>query len=866
MNLSSRLLSICRQIPVDFIQSRGSRKLRSLEFQKLEPRVLLAGDVSVFIDANFGLKIIGDNADNQIQIIGGRFSSAQVIGLEGTTINGSDTPFQSTIGLRDLLVQMNGGNDEIDLHAGRFSFVAKLQGGVGEDSIIARNSNLQGLSIAAGDGNDLVQIDNVFAVNSSFIQTGNGNDVMAIYNHAAGDDIIFRAGSGNDTLAVDRMGMYDILDLDMQGGNDQILIAGKTFLGNGSLVELGSGDDFLGVLPELNGGQTQIQRDTAISAGSDNDLVAIDSSVTTEKGTHFNGNSGNDSFDNSGAALNKTSVVNFQNIGANPTSALDAVYTELARVGLDPTLFGSTDNFTFGIDINPTAITYTENDPPVALDAEIELRSGPETVVNSAQVAITGFVIGQDLLEFSDVGTVTGIFNDTTGILSFSGDGTLVQYQTALRSVRYLNTSDSPAETPRSLDVEMTSTEQQAAKASRTLNVFAQNDPPEIIVRDTPLEFDIDNQDLSRPIALDPDLTLQDFDTPDFTSATVQIIGGGQPGDTLSLATIGSISGIYDAATGLLALSGSASVAEYQEALRNVSFDSSIERAPLGMRTIQFQTTDGQTLVSGQMDLNVVASQTIGVLTSQSDLNYQETAEPTIIDPNVTLSTGGDPLVVVSQATVSITSGFSSNHDQLIFEPVSGIDSSYNQSLGILTFTGDASAENYESLLRSVKYFNSSFGDFDFSTADRVIEFAVQRNELTATATRTIQISEITSEQALIQRYLDVNDLTSEVTSSGLHYIVTQEGDGNFPNENSNVTVNYVGTLLNGQEFDANDDITFSLQQVIAGWTEGIPKFSAGGGGILIIPSNLAYGPSSPSPAIPPNSILKFDIDLLSFV
>lgn len=866
MNLPSRLISICRQFPLDVIKGRGGRQLRSLEFQKLEPRMLLAGDVSVFIDANFALKIIGDDADNQVQIIGGRFSSAQVIGLEGTTINGSASPFQSTIGLRDLLVQMNGGNDEIDLHDGRFSFIAKLQGGGGDDSITARNSNLHGLRIAAGDGHDLVQIDNVFAVNSSSIQTEAGDDVIAIYNHAAGGDIVFRAGSGDDTLAVDRMGMYDILNLDMQSGNDQILIAGKTFIGDGSLVALGTGDDFLGVMPNLNGGQTQIQHDTVFSAGSDNDLVAVDSSVTTEKGTTFNGDAGDDSFDNSGATLNKTSVVNFQNLGVDTTTALDAVYTELARVGLDPTLFGSTKNFTFGIDLNSTALTYTENDPPVSLDADIELRGGPDTVVNFARVTIDGFVADQDLLEFSDVGTVTGSFNDATGVLDFSGDGTLTQYQTALRSVRYLNISDSPAETPRTLDVEMTSTDEQTAKASRALNVLALNDPPEIIVRDTPLEFDIDNGGLSRPIALDPELTLKDFDTPDFTSATVQIIGGGQPGDTLSLATIGSISGIYDAATGLLALSGTASVAEYQEALRNVSFDSSIERAPLGLRTIQFQTTDGQTLVSGQMELEVVASQTISVVTTQSDLNYEETAEPTNIDPNVTLSTGGDPLVVVSQATVSITSGFDSNHDQLIFEPVSGIDSNYNQSLGILTFTGDASAENYESLLRSVKYFNSSFGDFDFSTADRVIEFAVQRNEITATATRTIEVAEITSEQALIQRYLDVNDLTSEVTASGLHYIVTQEGDGNFPNENSSVTVNYVGTLLNGQEFDANDDITFSLQQVIAGWTEGIPKFSVGGRGILIIPSDLAYGPASPSPAIPPNSILKFDIDLLGFV
>ncbi|MCP4462615.1 MAG: LEPR-XLL domain-containing protein, partial [Planctomycetaceae bacterium] len=48
MNLPSRLISICRQFPLDVIKGRGSRQLRSLEFQKLEPRMLLAGDVSVF--------------------------------------------------------------------------------------------------------------------------------------------------------------------------------------------------------------------------------------------------------------------------------------------------------------------------------------------------------------------------------------------------------------------------------------------------------------------------------------------------------------------------------------------------------------------------------------------------------------------------------------------------------------------------------------------------------------------------------------------------------------------------------------------------------------------------------------------------
>lgn len=865
MNFPARFISLCRQISQASFRQSNERHRNSLEFQRLEPRVLLAGDVTVFVDANFTLNIIGDAADNQVQIIGGRHSSAQVLGLNGTTINGGESAFDSTAGLRGLQAQMNGGNDELDLHAGRFSFVPLLEGNGGGDSIRARNSNLFGLHIRGGEGNDLVQIENVFAVHTSDITTGEGSDVIAIYNHAAGDDIIIRAGEGADTLAVDRMGMFDQLDVEMGQGSDQFLIAGRSFIGRDSRLELGTGDDFLGILPNLNNATSQIQKNTSIQAGDQNDLVALGAGVTTQRGTQINGDQGQDSFDNSGADLINTSVLNFQNQTADTSGALDTLYTELASRGLDPTLFGSTKNYTFGIDLNSTPLTYTENDPPLSVAGDLELRGTTETVITTASVQIEGFVSDQDILEFNNVGTVTGAFDSASGILTFSGDGNLTQYQTALRSVRYLNNSNNPVENPRTLQFEIANTESQTATASRTLNVVAQENSPEIILPESTLQFDLDNPNLSRPIALDPGLLLEDFDTAEITSATVQIVGGGQAGDTLNLATIGSISGNYDPASGLLAISGTATLAEYQDALRNVTFDSSTDRAPLGLRTIRFETTDGQKLVSADMTLEVEASQTIDVITTQFDLNYEETQEATEIDPNVTLTTGGDPLAVVSGAAVSITSGFNPVHDQLVHEPVSGIDSNYDQSAGILTFSGDASAEVYQSLLRSVKYFNDSFGDFDFSTNDRVVQFAVERNGLTATSTRTIKVTEITSEQALISRYLDVNGLVSEVTPSGLHYIVTQEGNGNFPNENSSVTVNYVGTLLNGQQFDANDDITFSLQQVIEGWTEGIPKFSVGGGGILIIPSDLAYGPSSPSPSIPPNSILRFDVDLLNF-
>ena len=117
---------------------------------------------------------------------------------------------------------------------------------------------------------------------------------------------------------------------------------------------------------------------------------------------------------------------------------------------------------------------------------------------------------------------------------------------------------------------------------------------------------------------------------------------------------------------------------------------------------------------------------------------------------------------------------------------------------------------------------------------------------------------------AEIEAYLEDNNLTAIKTDSGLHYIVTEEGNGQFPTASNAVTVNYKGYYTDGQVFDANDNISFPLTAVIAGWTEGIPKLSKGGKGILLIPSVLGYG-SSGQGSIPANTVLLFDVTLLDF-
>ncbi|ADY30354.1 FKBP-type peptidyl-prolyl cis-trans isomerase [Cellulophaga lytica] len=116
-----------------------------------------------------------------------------------------------------------------------------------------------------------------------------------------------------------------------------------------------------------------------------------------------------------------------------------------------------------------------------------------------------------------------------------------------------------------------------------------------------------------------------------------------------------------------------------------------------------------------------------------------------------------------------------------------------------------------------------------------------------------------------IKDYIEKNNLTALKSESGLYYVINDEGNGIRPTTTSDVTVAYKGYFTDGSTFDESDanGISFNLQQVIAGWTEGITYFKEGGSGILLVPSRLGYGSNDYGP-IPGGSVLIFDINLLS--
>lgn len=118
--------------------------------------------------------------------------------------------------------------------------------------------------------------------------------------------------------------------------------------------------------------------------------------------------------------------------------------------------------------------------------------------------------------------------------------------------------------------------------------------------------------------------------------------------------------------------------------------------------------------------------------------------------------------------------------------------------------------------------------------------------------------------KAEIEKFLSDNDLQGTETESGLFYIIDEQGTGEFPVDDSIVTVAYKGSLTNGDVFDESDEdgISAKLSVFIPGWKEGLKYFKKGGKGKLLVPSSLAYGRYG-TQGIPGGAVLVFDVNLL---
>jgi FKBP-type peptidyl-prolyl cis-trans isomerase len=107
-----------------------------------------------------------------------------------------------------------------------------------------------------------------------------------------------------------------------------------------------------------------------------------------------------------------------------------------------------------------------------------------------------------------------------------------------------------------------------------------------------------------------------------------------------------------------------------------------------------------------------------------------------------------------------------------------------------------------------------------------------------------------------------------KVTASGLQYEVIKKGEGKNAGPSDSVKVEYTGKLINGTEFDSTakrgEPAEFQVDQVIKGWSEALQLMNPGSKLHLVIPADLAYGENGAAPMIEPNSVLVFEVEMLS--
>jgi len=428
---------------------------------------------------------------------------------------------------------------------------------------------------------------------------------------------------------------------------------------------------------------------------------------------------------------------------------------------------------------------------PVVVDGGITLSDRDNTTLASATVAITSnFHSGEDVLAFindgATMGNIAASYNATTGVLTLTSSGataTLAQWQAALDAVTYTDTAVTPNNATRTISFTVNDGVKASVAATRTVTVADTDQTPIVTTSSGSASFVAGDNTVSTPVPVDAGISLSDRDNATLASATVAITGHFHSGeDVLAFtndgATMGNIAASYNAATGVLTLTSSgatATLAQWQAALKSVTYTDTAVTPNNAPRTVSFTLNDGvKTSVAAARTVTVTdVDQTPVVTTSSGSVVFGGVGHtaPVLIDPGITVSDRDN--ATLASATVSIVSGFRRGEDRLLFAnnstTMGDITGSYNVSTGVLTLTsagGTATLAQWQAALAAVAYTDTSL---TAAAGSRTIAFVVNDGtEASAAATRTITVNAGFKGQTFVPAASSSPSATSAAASEGM--------------------------------------------------------------------------------------------------
>ncbi len=302
---------------------------------------------------------------------------------------------------------------------------------------------------------------------------------------------------------------------------------------------------------------------------------------------------------------------------------------------------------------------------PVAVDSAISVVDPESSTLATATVSMTGnFHSGQDVLSFTNTsattfGNISGSFDAGTGVLSLTSSGAaavLAQWQAALQAVTYNDTAITPSTATRTVSFEINDGTAISNTATKTVTVTDVDQTPVVTTSAGEADFVAPYGEIGPAVEVDPSIKVGDLDNSTLGSGTESITGNFNPSEDVlafantSATTFGNISASYNSTTGVLSLTSpgaSATDAQWQAALRAVTYTDTSASPNTTTRTVSFVVNDG---AEGS------APVTRAVTVSQSAAPSPSSGPPSAGTPTVsTLGSSSNPASVGHQVTLWVT-------------------------------------------------------------------------------------------------------------------------------------------------------------------------------------------------------------------